>query len=63
MVKVGDKMRFTPSAFCGFKDQIIKGAEVEVTGTVIEVNEEHGWYRVEYAYAGGRYTDHETFKL
>lgn len=46
-VNVGDKVRFNPfkgihvSGFAASKDTI-------VTGTVIEVHEEHRWFAVEY---------------
>ena len=36
--------------------------ELKVTGTVIQVNEEHRWYRVRFVLANGT-TLHETFKF
>lgn len=46
-VNVGDKVRFNPfkgihiPGFCSDKDTI-------VTGTVIEIHNEHSWFAVEY---------------
>ena len=47
MVKIGQKVRFDPfKETTGFSSLMHKGKEV--TGTVIYVNELHGWFTVEY---------------
>lgn len=54
-------MRFKPAAFstgvAGFGSDL----NVRVDGTVIQVHEEHRWYRVEYKMPGC--IGHETFKF
>lgn len=59
--EVGDKWRFMPAAnydhSAGFGDVLRR----EVTGTVVEVNAEHRWFRVEYLRGG--VTGYECFKF
>lgn len=64
MVEIGDKIRFTPSAFSEIntdKSWEIFGVVTQVTGTVVQIHEEHRWYRVRYELAGT--IQHETFKF
>ena len=65
MVDIGDKRRFTPSAFADVSESSSThrdfGVVAEVTGTVIQIHAEHHWYRVAYEVAGT--TQHETFKF
>lgn len=58
---IGDKVRFKPAAFQRTRDEAAFEIPVEVTGTVIQIHEEHRWYRVEFKMPGciGR----ETFKF
>lgn len=69
MVKLGDKITFTPTAWV----ETGKGADREappwiqrkkVTGTVVYINRAHRYYRVEYsvtAHFGRVWVDHECF--
>ena len=58
---VGDKLRFIPAAnydhSAGFGEILLQ----EVTGTVVEVNSEHRWFRV--AYQRGDTAGYECFKF
>ena len=59
---IGDKVRFKPAAFARTRgEDAAFEIPVEVTGTVIQIHEDHRWYRVEYNMPGciGR----ETFKF
>ena len=60
--QIGDKVRFIPEASfdhsAGFADILMQ----EVTGTVIQVNEQNRWYRVEYQTNKPGCIGHETFK-
>lgn len=62
MIEIGDKVRFVPAAnfdhSAGFTDIL----RAQVTGTVIQIHEEHGWYRVEYP-LNARCIGHECFKF
>ncbi len=59
--EVGDKFRFIPAAnydhSAGFGEILLR----EVTGTIVEVNAEHRWFRVEYE--RGKGIGHECFKF
>ena len=59
--EIGDKVRFKPAAFYRTKEEPLFEIPVEVTGTVIQIHEEHRWFRVQYTMPGciGR----ETFKF
>lgn len=60
--EIGDKVRFKPAAFARTRgEDAAFEIPVEVTGTVIQIHEEHRWYRVEYTMPGciGR----EAFKF
>lgn len=51
--EIGDKIRFRPAAFARTRgDDLGWEIPVEVTGTVIQIHEEHRWYRVEYTMPG-----------
>ena len=58
--EVGDKWRFIPSAnydhSAGFGEILLR----EVTGTIVEVNAERRWFRVEYQ--RGSVIGYECFK-
>lgn len=62
MVKIGDKVKIIPAAkadhSAGFAEVLLDPVEA----TVIQVNEERRWYRVEYPLPGG-VIGHETFKF
>lgn len=62
MIEIGDKVRFRPAAnedkSAGFPDVLA----VEVTGTVVMVNEAHGWYRARYELPSGG-VSYECFPL
>ena len=51
--EIGDEIRFRPAAFARTRGED-GGYEIpiEVTGTVIQIHEEHRWYRVEYTMPG-----------
>lgn len=55
--KVGDTLRFAPSAFADYDD---RGIPYELDGTVVYVNEEHRYYTVEAKCH--RWTLKESFK-
>lgn len=59
--EVGDKLRFKPAAYgdctTGFGGEL----NVEVVGKVVQINEEHHWYRARYDTPQG--VQHETFKF
>lgn len=63
MIEIGDKVRFVPAAWSDEfgNARSMMGQVGEVTGTVIQVNEEKGWYRVKYELPGC--TGFETFKI
>ena len=46
--RLGDKVRFVPSAYhdhtIGFADILTR----EVEGTIVQIHKAHRWYRVEY---------------
>ena len=60
-IEVGDRWRFIPSAnldhSAGFAEILLR----QITGTVVEVNREHRWFRV--AYQRGGQTGYECFKF
>lgn len=62
MVEIGDKVTIIPAAntdhSAGFAGILLDPIEA----TVIQVNEERRWYRVEYPLPGGA-VGHETFKF
>lgn len=64
--EIGDKISFIPSAYNSQDNGTEKSREKQVKntvkGTVISVNHEHRWYRVEYQtdYNG---VQHECFKF
>lgn len=59
--EVGDKFRFTPSAnydhSAGFAQILMR----ELTGTIVEINAERRWFRVEYM--RGSVIGYECFKF
>lgn len=62
MIQVGDTVKIIP---CANTDHSAGFAEVlmdPIEATVIQVNEEKRWYRVEYKMPGG-VIGHETFKF
>lgn len=61
MIEVGDKIRFIPAANLDHMSNFAYTLRREVTGTVIQVNEEHRWYRVEYPMPAC--IGHECFKF
>jgi len=46
--KIGDKYRFKPAAYAASAAGFGSDLEIEVTGTVVQIHEEHSWYRVSY---------------
>ena len=61
LVKIGDTVKIIPAAntdhSAGFAEVLLDPVEA----TVIQVNEEHRWYRVEYPLPGGA-VGRECFK-
>lgn len=61
-VAVGDTVRFKPAAYftgiAGYSTEL----DVVVDATVIQIHEEHRWYRCEWRTPGGR-TLRESFKF
>lgn len=53
MIEIGDTYRFRPSANTDHSSGFPEILAVEVTGTVVQINEEHRWFRVRYAMPGG----------
>ena len=62
MVKIGDEIRFRPSAFMT-EGALTKfcGIPIEVTGKVCYINQEHRFYRVQVQLEGA--VLHECFKF
>lgn len=62
MYEIGDTYRFVPAAnrdhTAGFSEIL---RDQKVTGRVIQINEEHRWFRVEYNMPGC--IGHECFKF
>ena len=60
---VGERWIWVPTAFTVHTEavQLILGAEVRLSGRVIEVNEAHRWFRVEAEFPGGKLR--ECFKF
>ena len=48
MIELGDKIRFIPAANFGKSAGFEGVLRKEVTGTVVQIHEEHRWYRVEF---------------
>lgn len=61
---VGDKVKFIPAAYSNSENGTPKEyrEQKKVTGTVVQVNRQHRWYRVAYPtrYFG---IQHECFKF
>ena len=58
-------MRFIPAAFLlpgGTPPSLLDETEVTVTGTVVQIHEEHRWYRVRFELTNGTAL-YETFKF
>ena len=60
-VEIGDTVRFNPSAYCSGTAGLGMDLDVVVEATVIQIHEEHRWYRTEWRTAGGRIL-RESFK-
>lgn len=58
--EIGDKLRFKPAAYAASASGFGSDLEIEVTGTVVQIHEEHSWYRARYDTPQG--TRYETFK-
>ena len=62
-MEIGEKIRFRPCAWLENPERYsIAPAGRDVTGTIIEINEAHRWYRVAYP-LGACGTGHECFKF
>lgn len=69
MLKLGDKITFTPTAWISTNSSVGHYCPSwmpvnKVTGTVVYINEAHRYYRVEYsvtAHFGRVWVDHECF--
>lgn len=59
---VGDTVRFVPSANKGASAGFGGELRVQVTATVIQIHEDHRWYRTAWEMCPGC-TGHETFKF
>ena len=61
-MEIGEKIRFRPCAWLENPERYsIAPAGRDVTGTIIEINEAHRWFRVAYP-LGAAGTGHECFK-
>lgn len=60
--EVGDKKTFLPAAWFALDTPEKIRAEAVVTGTVVQVNLDHRWFRVRYETRGG-YVGYECFKF
>lgn len=61
MKEIGDKVRFLPGQNSDLATDDVKERR-KVTGTVIQIHEEHRWYRVAYP-LNARCIGHECFKF
>ena len=61
--EIGETVRFTPAGWTEFQDPARFGAETTVLGKVVEINESHRWYRVEYRAGEAARAQHEVFKF
>lgn len=61
-VEIGDTVRFKPSAYFSGTAGLGMDLDVVVEATVIQIHEEHRWYRTEWRTAGGRIL-RESFKF
>ena len=59
--KIGDQVKFKPSAYAESTTGFGGGLNVEVVGTVVQINEPRHWYRAAYETPQG--TRFETFKF
>lgn len=57
---IGDQVKFKPAAYAESTASFGSALNVEVVGTVVQINEPHRWYRASYETPQG--TCHETFK-
>ena len=60
-VEIGDPKRFKPAAYATGVAGFGADLDVYVTGTVVQIHEEHRWYRVRYTTPQG--AAYETFKF
>ena len=61
-VEIGDTVRFKPSAYFSGTAGLGMDLDVVVEATVIQIHEEHRWYRCEWRTPGGRIL-RESFKF
>ena len=61
-VEIGDTVRFKPAAYFTGTGGLGMELDVVVEATVIQIHEEHRWYRAEWRTAGGRIL-RESFKF
>lgn len=60
--EIGEKIRFKPAAWMFHPEHYtVTCAGYEVTGTVVQINAEHRWFRVEFPC--GNTTGHECFRF
>lgn len=60
--EIGDKLRFKPAAWMENPDRYSITPEGRVvTGTIVQINGEHHWFRVAYNSGGG--IGYECFKF
>ena len=59
--EIGDKFRFVPCCGGIIAAGLSEELRREVTGTVVQIHEEHRWYRASYETPQG--TRHECFKF
>ncbi len=48
MIELGEKVRFVPAANLDHSAGFPETLQIEVAGTVVQIHEEHRWYRVKY---------------
>lgn len=62
VLKIGAFVRFVPSANIGYSAGFPDILGTETTGTVVQINRAHHWYRVEYVMGRSDCIGYECFK-
>ena len=61
MIEIGDKYILIPAANTDHSSNFGEILRQPITGTVVQIHEEHRWYRASYDTPQG--VQHETFKF
>ena len=59
--EIGDRFRFKPAPYMDSLKGFGTMLDVQMTGTVVQIHEDHRWYRARYESPQG--TRYETFKF